>query len=57
MSYAQQSDIENIFSPDNVAAWSLYETGSPSGGQWKDTSTKPGWVEVRLVPQCSLTYG
>jgi hypothetical protein len=31
MSYAQQSDIENIFSPDNVAAWSLYETGSPGG--------------------------
>jgi phage gp36-like protein len=31
MSYAQQSDIENIFSPANVAAWSLYETGTPTG--------------------------
>jgi phage gp36-like protein len=31
MSYAAQSDIENIFSPANVAAWSLYETGSPDG--------------------------
>jgi len=31
MSYAQQSDIENIFSPANVAAWSLYETGTPDG--------------------------
>ncbi len=31
MSYAQQSDIESIFGPDNVAAWSLYDTGSPSG--------------------------
>src|SRR3984957_15071202 len=29
MSYAIQSDIENIFSPANVAAWSLYETGTP----------------------------
>jgi hypothetical protein len=31
MSYAQQSDIENIFSPANVATWSLYETGTPDG--------------------------
>jgi hypothetical protein len=31
LSYAQQSDIENIFSPSNVAAWSLYETGTPDG--------------------------
>ncbi len=31
MSYAQQSDIENIFSPANVAAWSLFETGTPTG--------------------------
>jgi hypothetical protein len=31
MSYAQQSDIENTFSPANVAAWSLYETGVPDG--------------------------
>jgi hypothetical protein len=31
MSYAAQSDIENIFSPANVAAWSLFETGTPSG--------------------------
>ena len=31
MSYAVQSDIENIFGPSNVAAWSLYETGTPDG--------------------------
>jgi hypothetical protein len=31
MSYAAQSDIEDIFSPANVAAWSLFETGTPSG--------------------------
>ena len=31
MSYAQQSDIEDIFGPVNVAAWSLFETGSPTG--------------------------
>ncbi len=31
MSYAQQSDIENTFGPPNVAAWSLYETGTPDG--------------------------
>jgi phage gp36-like protein len=29
--YAAQSDIEDIFSPDNVAAWSLFETGAPTG--------------------------
>ena len=31
MSYSTQSDIEDIFSPINVAAWSRFETGSPSG--------------------------
>jgi len=31
LSYAQQSDIENTFGPSNVAAWSLYETGTPDG--------------------------
>jgi uncharacterized protein DUF1320 len=31
MSYAQQSDIESTFGPANVAAWSLYESGSPDG--------------------------
>jgi phage gp36-like protein len=31
MSYATQQDIEAIFGPDNVAAWSLYESGSPTG--------------------------
>src|ERR1700722_16131598 len=31
MSYAAQSDIEDIFTPANVAAWSLFETGTPSG--------------------------
>ena len=31
MSYAIQSDIEAIFSPINVALWSLYETGTPDG--------------------------
>jgi hypothetical protein len=29
--YATQSDIEDIFSPANVAAWSLFETGTPTG--------------------------
>jgi hypothetical protein len=31
MPYANQSDIENTFGPSNVAAWSLYETGTPDG--------------------------
>ena len=31
MSYAAQSDIEDVFSPANVAAWSLFETGTPTG--------------------------
>jgi hypothetical protein len=31
MSYAQQSDIEDTFGPPNVAAWSLFESGAPSG--------------------------
>ena len=31
MSYAQQSDIENVFGPNNVAAWSRYDPGAPSG--------------------------
>jgi hypothetical protein len=31
MSYAQQSDIEGTFGPPNVAAWSLFESGTPSG--------------------------
>ncbi len=31
MSYAVQSDIEDTFGPQNVAAWSLFETGSPTG--------------------------
>jgi hypothetical protein len=31
MSYAQQSDIENVFGPSNVAAWTLYESGTPDG--------------------------
>ncbi|HSV15241.1 MAG TPA: phage protein Gp36 family protein [Tepidisphaeraceae bacterium] len=29
--YAQQSDIEDLFGPANVAAWSRFETGTPSG--------------------------
>jgi hypothetical protein len=29
--YAIQSDIEDIFGPTNVAAWSLFETGLPTG--------------------------
>ncbi len=29
--YAAQSDIEDVFGPDNVAAWSLFETDTPSG--------------------------
>jgi phage gp36-like protein len=31
MSYAQQSDIEAVFGPTNVAAWTLFETGTPDG--------------------------
>jgi len=31
MAYAQQSDIEAVFGPANVAAWTLYETGAPTG--------------------------
>jgi hypothetical protein len=31
MSYAQQSDIESIYGPANVAAWTLYESGTPDG--------------------------
>jgi phage gp36-like protein len=31
MSYAQQSDIEDIFGPPNVAAWSRFDTGAPTG--------------------------
>ena len=29
--YATQSDIENIFGPENVAAWSRYESAPPTG--------------------------
>jgi hypothetical protein len=29
--YAIQSDIEDIFGPANVAAWSLFQTGTPTG--------------------------
>jgi phage gp36-like protein len=29
--YAIQSDIEDIFGPTNVAAWSLFETSTPTG--------------------------
>jgi hypothetical protein len=29
--YATQSDIEDIFGPANVAAWSLFETPPPDG--------------------------
>lgn len=32
MSYAQQSDIEDIFGPDNVAAWSQFQTVQPDDG-------------------------
>jgi hypothetical protein len=31
MSYATQSDLEDLFGPANIAAWSLFETGTPSG--------------------------
>ena len=31
MSYAQQTDIEAVFGPADVAAWTLYETGTPGG--------------------------
>jgi phage gp36-like protein len=31
MSYAQQSDIEDIFGPSNVAAWSRFDPAAPSG--------------------------
>jgi hypothetical protein len=31
MSYAQQSNIEDIFGPSNVAAWSRFDFGAPSG--------------------------
>lgn len=31
MAYATQSDIENIFGPANVAAWSRFDTGAPTG--------------------------
>ncbi len=31
MNYAQQSDIEAVFGPSDVAAWTLFETGTPSG--------------------------
>ncbi len=29
--YAQQSDIEAIFGPSDVAAWTLFQTGTPGG--------------------------
>lgn len=28
--YSSQSDIEDIFGPSNVAAWTLFETGDPT---------------------------
>ena len=31
MPYAQQSDIEAVFGPADVAAWTLFEAGSPDG--------------------------
>ena len=31
MSYATQTDVENIFGPMNVAAWSLFQSGTPTG--------------------------
>ncbi len=31
MAYAAQSDIEAVFGPDNVAAWTLYESSAPTG--------------------------
>ena len=31
MSYATQSDIEDLFGPANVAAWSRFDTGAPTG--------------------------
>lgn len=31
MPYSQQSDIENIFGPSNVAAWSRFDPGNPTG--------------------------
>ena len=31
MPYAQQSDIEAVFGPADVAAWSLFQTGAPGG--------------------------
>ncbi len=31
MSYAQQSDIEAVFGPNNVAAWSRFDPAAPSG--------------------------
>jgi phage gp36-like protein len=31
MSYSQQTDIENTFGPDNVAAWSRFDPGAPNG--------------------------
>ena len=29
--YAQQSDIEDLFGPSNIAAWSRFDTGAPTG--------------------------
>ncbi len=31
MSYANQTDIEDIFGPANIAAWSRFESGTPTG--------------------------
>ena len=43
MSYAQQSDIEAVFGPANVAAWTLFETGAPGG------AADPSRVEAALA--------
>ena len=31
MSYAQQTDVEAVFGPASVAAWTLFEAGDPDG--------------------------
>ena len=31
MPYATQSDLEDLFGPANIAAWSRFETGTPTG--------------------------
>ncbi len=52
MSYAIQSDIEDIFGPSNVAAWTLFETGDPTGSADPDriaTALAYGDAQVNAV--------